>query len=180
MASDCLSDIWSLPSERRQSLRPRSTNDNRRGRGLLCAQGMQLKISVAPSVADLTPQLKCSEAQLGEHRLKVKEVLPRSPPAKHPTRKDLAMQILTQCLTEPRYHYRPSKCAYMPESSINDMRLHFQPTPAILSSWQAGLFAAKPDLRGSGCSERGNLPEASRKLFPTHGRRASDAFPRLC
>ena len=47
-----------------------------------------------------------------------------------------------------------SKCAkYMPESNVNDMRLHFQPTPAISGSWMAGPFAAKQDLRGSEGSE---------------------------
>lgn len=148
--------------------------------GLFCAPGMQLKISVAPSLADLTPQLACSEAQSGEHRLKVEEVLPGSPPAKQPTTKDVAMEILTQFLTEPRCRHRPSKCAkYMPESSVNDMRLHFQPTPAILR------FMVGRSVRRQAGSERiwmfrrGNLPEAPRKLFLADGRRVSDAFPRL-
>ena len=121
----------------------------REGRGLFTRKGCNSKISVAPYSADLTPQLACSEAQSGEHRLKVEEVLPYSPPAKHPTTKDLAMEILTQFLTEPRCHHRPSKCAtYMPESSVNDMRLHFQPTPAIL--W----FIDGRSVRGQAGSER--------------------------
>lgn len=64
------------------------------------------------------------------------------------------MEILTQFLTEPRCHHRPSKRAKcMSESSVNDMRLHLHPAPAISGSWMVGLFAAKQDLRGSECSE---------------------------
>lgn len=116
---------------------------------------MQLKISVAPSLADLTPQLACSESQSGEHRLKVEKVLPGCPPAKQPTTKDLAMEILTQFLTEPRCPHRPSKCAkYMPNRvSMTCVSISNRCQP-FSSSWMVGLFAAKQDLRGSECSEK--------------------------